>query len=60
MSQTQLQTVVDFAASTDIALKSGRLKYTAEQPQEVMIAAERLLLHCLREHCRTDTTCCTG
>lgn len=47
LTQEQVRTLVTFAACTDIALKSGKLKYTVEQPQEVMIAAERLILCCL-------------
>lgn len=44
--RTRVKTLVDWAASTDIALKTGELKYTAERPEELIVLAERAILAC--------------
>lgn len=43
----RIAALVEFATSKDIALKTGGFRYTAEQPHEVIVLSERLMLMCL-------------
>ncbi len=46
MDRGRVKGLVDWAAATDVALKTGELKYTAERPGELIALAERAILLC--------------
>lgn len=46
LSEEQLRTLVDFALTSDMALKTGGYRYTSERPEELTALLERTILTC--------------
>ncbi|HRH93736.1 MAG TPA: DNA polymerase III subunit delta [Candidatus Peribacteria bacterium] len=46
LDRKRAKALVDWAAASDVALKTGELKYTAERPEELIALAERAILAC--------------
>ncbi len=46
LSKARCKALVDWAAESDIALKTGGYKYTAERPDELITLVERAMLQC--------------
>ena len=47
MDHARVKMLLNWAAATDIGLKTGQLKYTAEHPGELIAVAERAILACV-------------